>query len=243
MKKLVISICAFLTFFTLGVKVYSKEETVKEKMIICIDPGHQRKADPRPEAMNPWGGGSKQRVTQGTIGIGTKKAEYAVNLEASLILKEKLQSRGYEVLMTRETHEVNISNGERARLANEKGADLVVRIHCDSVPDTGKSGATILIPSCKNKCTEGIFQRSKLYSDILKEELKSSNIKVTGTYERNDVTGFNWSKVPVVILEMGFMSNWSEDRMLSDSAYQEKLMEATAKAIDRYKNEINLKEQ
>ena len=48
------------------------------------------------------------------------------------------------------------------------------------------------------------------------------------------MTGFNWSQVPVVIFEMGFMSNWNEDRMLCDPNYQTKLMQAVVTAIDAY---------
>ena len=38
--------------------------------------------------------------------------------------------------MTRESHEVNISNSERAILANEKNADLAIRIHADSLTNS-----------------------------------------------------------------------------------------------------------
>ena len=50
------------------------------------------------------------------------------------------------------------------------------------------------------------------------------------------MTGFNWSRVPVVIFEMGFMSNYNEDRMLSDPSYQHKLMEAVVEALDMYRD-------
>lgn len=49
--------------------------------------------------------------------------------------------------------------------------------------------------------------------------------------ERDDLTGFNWSKVPVVLIEMGFMSNKKEDQLLSDSNYQEKLAEGLCNGI------------
>lgn len=52
-----------------------------------------------------------------------------------------------------------------------------------------------------------------------------------GVIERNDLTGFNWSKVPVVLVEMGFMSNPEEDRLLSDDNYQNKLAEGLCKGI------------
>ena len=57
-------------------------------------------------------------------------------------------------------------------------------------------------------------------------------------FERNDITGFNWSRVPVVILEMGFMSNYNEDQMLSDPTYQKLLMRCVAESIDKYSEEV-----
>ena len=44
-----------------------------------------------------------------------------------------------------------------------------------------------------------------------------------GVITRTDQTGFNWSKVPIMTVEMGFLSNPDEDRLLSTAEYQEKL--------------------
>ena len=110
----------------------------------------------------------------------------------------------------------------------------MIRIHCDSINDCSKTGATILVPSKDSKYTSGIYSKSNRYAEILKKELQDNNIKINGIFERNDITGFNWSKVPVVILEMGFMSNYNEDKMLSYSNYQKLMMECVARAIDKY---------
>lgn len=211
-------------------------ERETKPFVICIDPGHQAKGDSKPEPIAPGSGNKKARVSSGTAGVGTKKAEYVVNLEASMILKEILTSKGYQVVMTRESHEVNISNAERAQLSNNAHANMTIRIHCDSIGNGGKTGATILVPSKESKYTKGIYEESNKYATILKETLTKKGIKVNGIFERNDMTGFNWSQVPVVILEMGFMSNWNEDQMLSSPAYQRKLMEGVAEALDAYKS-------
>lgn len=205
---------------------------------ICIDPGHQGKGDNRGEPVAPNSSEVKPRVSAGTSGVGTKKAEHMVNLEASKILKDKLLNKGYNVIMTREETDVNISNKERAEIANNANADLCIRIHCDSISNGSKTGATILVPSQKSTYTSNIYEASYKYAEFLKKELENNNIKVNCIVERNDITGFNWSKVPVIILEMGFMSNYNEDRMLCSSEYQSKLMECVASAIDQYA-EIN----
>ncbi|MEE1070934.1 MAG: N-acetylmuramoyl-L-alanine amidase [Cellulosilyticum sp.] len=206
----------------------------KENFIVCIDPGHQAKGDPKGEPIAPGSSSKKARVASGTAGVGTKKPEYAVNMETGLILKELLTQKGYQVVMTRETNEVNVSNVERAEIANNAKADMTIRLHCDSIGNSGKTGSVLIVPAKTGKYTAGIYPASYKYAECLKKALEDSGVKVNGIFERSDMTGFNWSKVPVVIFEMGFMSNWNEDRMLCDKAYQTKLMNAVVTAIEAY---------
>ncbi|MDY3360743.1 MAG: N-acetylmuramoyl-L-alanine amidase [Clostridium celatum] len=212
-----------------------KSENDKSNFIICIDPGHQGKGDNRGEPVAPGSNNKKARVSSGTAGVATKRAEHVVNLEAAMILKEILVNNGYKVVMTRESADVNISNVDRAEIANKANADITIRIHCDSINDGGKVGASILVPSKESKYTSTIYEESNKYATILCNNLKESNVKVNGIFERSDITGFNWSKVPVIILEMGFMSNYNEDRMLSNPEYQRMLMECVVKSIDEYR--------
>lgn len=205
-----------------------------EKYTICIDPGHQLKGDSDTEQMAPDSGSYKARVSSGTAGIATKKPEYELNLEASLKLKHILESRGYKVLMTRESHDVNISNMERAIFANENNADMVVRIHADGSNDSGVTGASILIPSKDGQYTSGIFSDSSECAKYVNENMKNNGFKVNGIFERSDLTGFNWSKVPVVLVEMGFMSNYTEDQNMASPQYQEKMMKCIADGLDQY---------
>ena len=215
--------------------IIAQNNSDKNELTICIDPGHQKKGDSKLESVAPGSGNKKARVSQGTEGVGTKKAEYVVNLEASLLLKNILIEKGYNVIMTRESNEVNISNSERAEIANKAKADMTIRIHCDSLKDNCKTGSSILIPSSKSNNTKSIYEESNKFANILKENLSKQGIKVNGIFERDDITGFNWSTVPVVILEMGFMSNYSEDKLLCDENHQKKLMNVVAEAIDVYK--------
>lgn len=209
----------------------------QSSFIVCIDPGHQAKGDHKSEPVAPGSGQRKARVSSGTAGVATKKAEYVVNLEASMILKQLLEEKGYTVYMTRESHDVNISNAERAEFANQKKAQMTIRIHCDSIGNSAKTGATLLVPSKTSQYTSSIYEASNAYAECLKATLKEKGVKVNGIFERGDMTGFNWSKVPVVIFEMGFMSNYNEDRMLSDPHYQHKLMEAVVEALEMYQTQ------
>ena len=211
-----------------------QEATVKEQHTICIDPGHQAKGNSQTEQVGPNSGSYKAKVSSGTAGIATKKPEYELNLEASLKLKHILESRGYKVYMTRESHDVDISNKERAIFANEKKVDMVVRIHADGSDNTGITGASILIPSQKGKYTSSIFEASYECANLIKSKMDNGGFKVNGIFERDDLTGFNWSKVPVVLVEMGFMSNYNEDEMMSNKEYQRKMMQSIADGVEEY---------
>lgn len=232
---LLIFINIHVNYIALACEPNEKSENDKSNFIICIDPGHQGKGDNRGEPVAPGSNNKKARVSSGTAGVATKRAEHVVNLEAAMILKEILVNNGYKVVMTRESADVNISNVDRAEIANKANADITIRIHCDSINDGGKVGASILVPSKESKYTSTIYEESNKYATILCNNLKESNVKVNGIFERSDITGFNWSKVPVIILEMGFMSNYNEDRMLSNPEYQRMLMECVAKSIDEYR--------
>ncbi|MGL4762173.1 MAG: N-acetylmuramoyl-L-alanine amidase [Sarcina sp.] len=221
---------AMVCIYLQGVFVMASDFT------ICIDPGHQAKGDQKLEAVGPGDSFAKPRVSSGTRGIGTKKWEYEVVLESGIILKDLLKN-DYNVIMTREINEVNISNKERAEFANKGNADLNIRLHCDSIKNPSKTGATILIPSKAGRHTKDIYEKSYKFAKELESILKGSGIKVNGIFERADMTGFNHSKVPTVILEMGFMSNYNEDAMLCSRPYQEKLMMAIKKSIDEYKKD------
>ncbi|RDY22625.1 N-acetylmuramoyl-L-alanine amidase [Romboutsia maritimum] len=202
--------------------------------LICIDPGHQEKGDPNLEPVGPGSSNKKARVSSGTAGIATKKPEYVLNLEASTVLKHILEGKGYNIIMTRESHDVNISNSERATLANEKKADMVIRVHADSLDNSSKTGASILIPEEGGKYTSAIYEDSNKCAESIKQSMNEAGINLNGIFQRGDLTGFNWSKVPVVLVEMGFMSNYNEDQMMSNPDYQRKLMQSIADGVEDY---------
>ena len=77
----------------------NSNQEMQSSFIVCIDPGHQAKGDHKSEPVAPGSGQRKARVSSGTAGVATKKAEYVVNLEASMILKQLLEEKGYTVYM------------------------------------------------------------------------------------------------------------------------------------------------
>lgn len=106
------------------------------KKTIVIDPGHQTKGDSSKEPIGPGATETKAKVTTGATGISTKQKESELALKVALLLEKALKEEGYNVIMTRTTNNVNISNKERAMIANNAEADAFLRIHADSYSDS-----------------------------------------------------------------------------------------------------------
>ena len=211
-----------------------KQKNKNQQYIICIDPGHQTKGDMSEEPVGPGSSETKFKVSWGTQGVSTNIPEYELNLQASKILKKYLEDMGFKVIMTRETNDVNITNSERAIFANENNANLVIRIHADGSDDSSVTGASLHIPASNGKYTSKIYKESNKCAQIMFSDMKEAGFKVNNIYERSDLTGFNWSEVPAVLVEMGFMSNPEEDEKMAQKSYQEKMMKAIAEATQTY---------
>ena len=202
----------------------------EERPLICIDAGHQASPDHSLERIAPWSQKKKQKVSRGAKGAVSGVPEYKLNLENAFALKKALEARGFRVVMTREAHEVSISNKERAELANKAGAELSVRLHADWSPDPEKRGLTVLIPGAEMP----IYADSLACARLLNEAFEKAGIPTLKISERKDLTGFNWSKVPSVLIEAGFLSNVEDERLLLTAEYQQRLAEAAASGIEEY---------
>ncbi|TJY44570.1 N-acetylmuramoyl-L-alanine amidase [Cohnella pontilimi] len=203
--------------------------------VICIDPGHQLKGNNQLEPIGPGATVKKPKVSSGTSGVATKKPEYVLNLEISLKLRTELEKRGYKVVMTRTTHNVDISNKQRSDIANRAKADLFIRIHADGDSSPKTAGFSVLYPSQSNKYTKTIYAKSKKASELIYQGMKNATgAKSRGVVPRADLTGFNWSNVPVTLIEAGFMTNPAEDRKLSQASYQALLVKGISDGVDRY---------
>lgn len=112
-----------------------KKDSEKKKTIV-IDPGHQAKGDSSKEPIGPGASETKAKVTTGATGIYTKQKESELALKVALLLEKELKQEGYNVIMTRKTNNINISNSQRAKIANNAKADAFIRIHADSYDDS-----------------------------------------------------------------------------------------------------------
>ncbi len=221
----------------------TREETTRRPShnhtghIVVIDPGHQLSGDSSMEPDGPGSSQMKARVTSGTRGVATGITEYQLNLDIGLKLKKELKKRGYAVYMTREVNEVNISNKERAEYANSIDADISVRLHGNSFGDASVNGALTMAPSTANPYVGNIANDSqKLSQCIIDAYCQMTGMKNRGVSLSDTMTGINWCEMPVTILEMGYMSNQSDDTNMSDSDYQKKMVVGIANGIDAYFN-------
>ncbi|MDO5088425.1 MAG: N-acetylmuramoyl-L-alanine amidase [Leptotrichiaceae bacterium] len=206
--------------------------------LICIDPGHQRKGNRELEEIAPGSSKKKIKVADGTAGVVTKKNEYELTLEVGLKLRNAFKSKGYKTLMTRETHNVNISNRERAIMTNRAGCTVYIRLHADGSTNRSLNGASVLTSSSKNPYTQKVQKASdKLSKDVLTEFIKATGAKNRGIFYRDDLTGTNWSTVPNTLIEMGFMSNPEEDRKMASKEYQDKMVTGIMNGIEKYLRE------
>lgn len=224
-----------------GIKGYvsmdylTMEEPTTNGFVVVIDPGHQKKGDSTKEPNGPDSSVMKARVTGGTSGCSTGVMEYELNLAVSLQLRDELEARGYIVYMTRETHDVNISNMERAQYATSVGADIAVRIHANGSENSSANGALALAPSSDNPYVSSLSSASQSLSKcILDAYCAATGMKNQGVVSSDTMTGINWSTVPVTILEMGYMTNQTDDINMEDADYQQKMVEGIANGIDEY---------
>lgn len=199
-------------------------------LIIGIDPGHQGQGNYDKEPVGPDTKEMKAKVSSGTSGVSTGIAEYVTVLEISLKLREALEEMGCSVYMTRDTHEIDISNKERAEMMNELGADLVLRLHCDGAEDRSANGIGMFVRKTGEKQEE-----SQAAAEVLLDAMvESTGAKKRGVFLRDTYTMNNWSIVPCILVEMGFMSNPEEDEKLNNPEYQELLVQGMAEGICRY---------
>lgn len=200
--------------------------------VIVIDPGHANRANLELEANAPNSSVMKIKDGGGAAGIVTKTPEYLINMKVSLQLRDLLQEKGYTIIMTKTDNSVSLGNIQRAEIGNSEQAALVLRIHADSSENTTVSGASMLVPLPVDEGTKLIIDESNRCGRIILNSLTSEvGMKNRGLVPHSDMTGFNWSKVPVILIEMGFLSNPDEDRKLSDANYQAKLAGALADGV------------
>ena len=189
-------------------------------MKICIDPGH---GGSQPGAVGP----------SGTL-------EKDITLAVSLKLRDILQAQGLEVVMTRETDkDVRTRPQEnelqaRCNVANNAKADYFVSVHCNAAEDKSAHGTETWY---SNKDSKSKVLANCIQAELIKQiKLTDRGVKIGNYYVTNS------AKMPAVLVELAFISNPEEEKLLNDPVFQKKCALGIANGIFRTVGKEPIKE-
>lgn len=186
---------------------------LKDKVIV-LDPGH---------------GGTDP----GAVGLsGT--TEKSVNLAVSLRVKALLEKAGAKVVMThqddRDVFGPNASAVEelkaRATVANARKADIFLSIHANASVSRDADG------------TATYFYQKTRYDSLLARCLQAGMMQVNGLKDRGSFPAnfyvIKRTIMPAALVEMAFLSNPGEERLLNDPQFQQKVAEGIVRGMDNF---------
>ena len=204
--------------------------------VVVIDPGHDLRANPVTEPIGPGSAIRKIKDGGGTRGVVSGTTEAQLNLAISLRVRALLEGAGVRVVMTRtRTSGTSAGNIARAGIANRARAALFLRVHADGAASSAARGSHTLYPALRAGWTDDIYDRSRVAARLVQSELVGAlGFPDRRLQERADFTGFNWADVPAVLVEVGFMTNPTEDRALATGAYRERAALGLCRGVLRF---------
>ncbi len=180
-----------------------------DSLTIVVDAGH---------------GGKDQGTNSGDV------LEKDVNLAVAKLLAKDLEKAGAQVIMTRTT-DTYIGLEERAELANGADADLFISVHCNYCEDD----ASVQGLECyySKDSTEG-----QVLAETIADQMDATDQTVSRGARTAGYRVLLRTKMPAVLIELGYFSNSSECGKLATSEYQSLLAENIAEAVMNRMGEI-----
>ncbi|MDQ0429963.1 N-acetylmuramoyl-L-alanine amidase [Planomicrobium stackebrandtii] len=145
----------------------------------------------------------------GTVGV-RKTEEKELTLKTSEILSQHLSAAGANVVMTRQS-DTYVDLRKRVAESHQAGADAFISIHYDATEDSSVSGFT------------SYYQHDyqKELADSLNAGLGDKlSLKDRGVQHGNYLV-LRENKQPAVLVELGFLSNFNEERVLTSNQFRE----------------------
>lgn len=216
---------------------YISREMVRsmDEHVIVLDAGHQLQEDIGKESIGPGGKETEQKMDLGHTGVATGQAEHEVTITICEKLKAELEKRGYTVYLTRSNSGTNSSYKERAEVANKLNADAYLSIHSGYSDDPAVRGLGALCQTEKSPYISDLYAESHaLCKQLLISAAHTTGSKKLDIQETDKLSGINWCKVPMAMLELGYLSNENDDRLLTSETYLGKLVTGLADGLGHY---------
>ncbi len=206
------------------------EAQTAKRAVVCIDPGH-------PSEVN-----SGFTVQNGTT-------ETHIDWVVAEKLRKLLVAQGLKVVMTKSSEKELVKNKERALIANRAGADIMVRLHCDSSPDQGyaiyypdrqgtaqgKTGPTQEIMDRSHEAAKALDAvMGRALEGVLKNGGVRGDSQTAVGSKQGALTGSIFSEVPVLTIEMVVLSHKTDADLIKTEAGQDKMAKAIADGILQY---------
>ncbi|MCJ8006937.1 N-acetylmuramoyl-L-alanine amidase [Lederbergia wuyishanensis] len=149
--------------------------------------------------------------------------EKDLTMKAALLLSEKLKEAGFNVVLTRSS-DAYVSLQDRAELAYIRNADVFISLHFDSIEDSTVHGHT----------TYYYYDKEVEIAEMIHNQI-SNVIQLSDRGVRfGDYYVLRENRQPSILLELGYLSNPSEEEVIKTHSYMEKITDAIEKGIVQY---------
>lgn len=215
---------------------YDFDSVTMDDTVIVLDPSRQECAiSAEEEAIGPGASEEKHKYTKNGQGAYSGQSEADLCLQVAKKARDELQDKGYKVFLTREDNDTLLSNTERSQIANKYKADVFVRINANSDKNGEKNGSFCIIPSEDNPYVSSMYgECRRLAESLIGTYCEETGMANGGCMERDDNIGINWSNMPVTVLELGYLTNQSDDYKMEKENFRDQMAEGLAKGIVKY---------